>query len=55
MGVWVGSGEEVPDRAADVSEGMEITSHNSNDRTEISRRSLIFIEHNTSHTKHNTD
>lgn len=51
----MGSGEEVPARAADVSEGIEITFHNSNNRTEISRRSLIFIEHNTSHTKHNTD
>lgn len=55
MGLWVGSGGEVPDRAADVSEGMEITSHSSNYRTEISRRSLIFIEHNTSHTKQNID
>lgn len=54
MGMWEGSGGEVPERAADVSEGMEITSNNSNNCSEISRRSLIFIEHNTSHTKHTT-
>lgn len=47
MGLWVGSGRELPERAADVSEGMEITFHNSNNCTEISRTSLIFIEHNT--------
>lgn len=52
MGMWVGSGGEVPDRDADVSEGMEITSHNSNDRTEISRRSLIFSEHITYKRQH---
>lgn len=49
MGVWVGS------EGSDVGAGMEITSHNSSYRTEISRRSLIFIEHNTSPTKDNAD
>lgn len=55
MGVWVGSGEEVPARAADASKRMEITFHNSNNHTKISRRSLIFIEHNTSHAKHSLE
>lgn len=50
----MGSGGEAPERAADAGEGMEITSHNSSNSTEISRRSLIFIEHNASHTKHYT-
>lgn len=51
----MGSGGEVPERAVDVSEGMEINWNNSSDRAAISRRSLIFIEHYTSHRKHNTD
>lgn len=43
---------EVPESAADVSQGMEITFHNNYNRTEISRRSLIFIERNTLLSKH---
>lgn len=45
-------GGEVSERAADVSQGMEITSPNSSDRYEISRRSLIFIGHITYKTQH---
>ncbi len=41
MGVWVGG------EGSDVSEGMEIASHNSSNRIVISGRSLIFIEHIT--------
>lgn len=42
-------------RAADVSKGMEITFHYSGNHTEISRRSLIFIEHRTHHMQNITD
>lgn len=50
MGVWVGSGGEMPERPADVGEGMEITSITAA-ITSRTRGSLIFIEHNTPYRK----
>lgn len=51
---WAGDGGEVPERAVDAGEGMEITFHSRNNHTEVFRKSLIFIDCITLHQKHNT-
>lgn len=38
MVAWAGSGGDVPESAADVCEGMEISTRNSGAHTDISRR-----------------
>lgn len=54
MVAWVGFGGDGPERAADNCQGMEISTRDSGDHTDTSRRSLIFSERSTS-SKHNDD
>lgn len=54
MLVWVGSGSDIPERAADVCEWKEISVRNGSKHSDISEKSLTFIEQTISHTKQNT-